>query len=183
MRRIAWHYTTGKHAKGILATGRIQPLGGNLDPGESAVVWFTLSETFEPTANKLRCRDGFDCEQEYWKLIQAGRCDPFDLSYDRRELPEPFFLRTLDELAEEEEWLVRFGVDADSWPLKTFDEWSRDAGVRGRMVRALRDAGSREGSNPDRDWLASFRCVPQTAWHSIGFLTPEDVRMGRPWRG
>lgn len=48
-----YHYTTGVRLQAILADGAIRPATACIDPGEMPVVWFTRSEVWEPTANKM----------------------------------------------------------------------------------------------------------------------------------
>jgi hypothetical protein len=56
--RIAWHYTIGKHAPSIMDDGVIRCATGYVPIGETPVVWFSLRQYWEPTANKGGTRDG-----------------------------------------------------------------------------------------------------------------------------
>ena len=49
---LAWHYTTGNCAAGIVSDGNILPATGGLPPGELPVVWFSRLNRWEPTASK-----------------------------------------------------------------------------------------------------------------------------------
>ena len=50
--KVAWHYTTLENATLIEADGRLRPATARLVPGERAVIWFSLSQEWEPTATK-----------------------------------------------------------------------------------------------------------------------------------
>ena len=57
--RIAWHYTIGKHAASIIEGGVIRGATEHVPTGEMPVVWFSLRQHWEPTANKMiRSADG-----------------------------------------------------------------------------------------------------------------------------
>lgn len=49
---IAWHYTTGDCARGILSDGVIRPATAFVPAGEIPIVWFSTHPTWEPTARK-----------------------------------------------------------------------------------------------------------------------------------
>lgn len=49
---IAWHYTTGKKAALILESGELRPTNCNVPAGEKPVLWFSLRQSWEPSATK-----------------------------------------------------------------------------------------------------------------------------------
>lgn len=50
---LAWHYTTGVRFAEIDYKGEINPTTGGIGRGGRPVVWFSLNETFEPTARTM----------------------------------------------------------------------------------------------------------------------------------
>ena len=50
--QVAWHYTTLETAHLIEADGRLRPAAEGLAPGEKSILWFSLSQEWEPTATK-----------------------------------------------------------------------------------------------------------------------------------
>ncbi len=48
----AWHYTTGRNLFGIIADSVIRPSRVFVPRWERPVVWFSTTDTFEPTARK-----------------------------------------------------------------------------------------------------------------------------------
>lgn len=55
---LAWHYTTGIHFERICATGFLMPAATAVTPPEKPIVWFSLNQYWEPTANKGWAGDG-----------------------------------------------------------------------------------------------------------------------------
>ncbi|MCU1325133.1 MAG: hypothetical protein JWN34_503 [Bryobacterales bacterium] len=49
---IAWHYTTGIGFIGIVEDGYIRPATRHVPRGERPVVWFSINQFWEYTANK-----------------------------------------------------------------------------------------------------------------------------------
>jgi hypothetical protein len=49
---IAWHYTTGECFERIAAAGFLRPATTGIDPGERPIVWFSINQHWEITANK-----------------------------------------------------------------------------------------------------------------------------------
>ncbi len=49
---IAWHYTTGQHFKRICESGILMPAATAVTPPEKPILWFSLNQYWEPTANK-----------------------------------------------------------------------------------------------------------------------------------
>jgi len=50
---VAYHYTIGRTLRGIVRDGHIKPAVAGVPKGERPTVWFTVRDTFEPTACKL----------------------------------------------------------------------------------------------------------------------------------
>lgn len=50
---LAWHYTTGARFAEIDHKGEIKPTTGGIGKGGRPVAWFSLNETFEPTARTM----------------------------------------------------------------------------------------------------------------------------------
>lgn len=49
---LAWHYTTGEKFPSILASGELLPTAIGVKPPEKPVLWFSLNQYWENTANK-----------------------------------------------------------------------------------------------------------------------------------
>ena len=74
--RLAWHYTVPHHGQEIRACGHIKPATLFVPAGEKPVVWFSLRQFWEPTANKAIMRDGTRVPlsmQETWEAA-GGAC-------------------------------------------------------------------------------------------------------------
>lgn len=57
--KIAWHYTTGENALLIFESGELRPTSSYIEPGEKPILWFSKTQYWEETANKmLRLDDG-----------------------------------------------------------------------------------------------------------------------------
>ncbi|HKQ24226.1 MAG TPA: hypothetical protein VJT81_07295 [Burkholderiales bacterium] len=111
---IAWHYTTGQKYGLICADGQIKPSTRFLRNHEFGVCWFSVEQTWEPTANK--------------GVIEHGRL---------RTL-------TMLETMEKGFGLVRFGVDEKNliaWPeLASAARMTRE--TRAALEKVGRDQGS-----------------------------------------
>lgn len=56
---IAWHYTTGEKFLAIVKHGFLMPATAHINVGERPVLWFSLQQHWEPTAQKAsRAADG-----------------------------------------------------------------------------------------------------------------------------
>jgi hypothetical protein len=55
---LAWHYTTGEKFVKIVASGYLMPTGVLVQPPERPVLWFSLNQRFEPTAQKAVIEGG-----------------------------------------------------------------------------------------------------------------------------
>ena len=49
---IAWHYTTGQKFKLIIDSGFLMPTSIGVKPPEKPILWFSLNQYWENTANK-----------------------------------------------------------------------------------------------------------------------------------
>ena len=151
---IRWHYTTGARLTVILKTGMIEPATAGVIPPEKPVVWFTESDDWEPTANKmLRSEDG--------TIRSLSR----------------------EETAHHAGGLVRIGVAQESAPHPYASLIAIARATRG-TVKRLSIVAEREGSNVDlwyfstrpvdyREWL----CVDRFAggvWVPMTGLTAVD---------
>ncbi|WP_038214371.1 hypothetical protein [Xenophilus azovorans] len=54
----AWHYTTKARAVDILGDSILKPSSTGVQPPEKPVVWFSLNQRWEPTANKAIVHNG-----------------------------------------------------------------------------------------------------------------------------
>lgn len=115
---IAWHYTTGDKAVLILESGELRPTDCNVPAWEEPVLWFSLRQSWEPTATK-----GF-------VDARTGR---------RRDA-------TLTEMHRLGGGVVRFGVDAARlirWPAL-----AKAAHMRSATARGLEKSGRSKGAVP-----------------------------------
>lgn len=55
---LAWHYTTGRHFAAIVETGMLRPSAQHIAKGESPILWFSLEQYWEPTAQKAVRENG-----------------------------------------------------------------------------------------------------------------------------
>ena len=136
-RHVAWHYTSGTHANGILREGLIRLEIGQTAKREKPAVWFTSSPIFEPTA---------------LAAIQKpdGSIHQFTSPAEQARLTGG---------------LVRFGVAAKR--LHTYSDWTEKSRCPALMQQALEAVAIRAGSNPSQDWLVSFKPVKADAWVAI----------------
>lgn len=49
---IAWHYTTGQKFLAIVESGYLKPTNIDVKPPEKPILWFSLNQKWENTANK-----------------------------------------------------------------------------------------------------------------------------------
>jgi hypothetical protein len=49
---IAWHYTTGQKFLAIVESGYLKPTNIDVRPPEKPILWFSLNQKWENTANK-----------------------------------------------------------------------------------------------------------------------------------
>jgi hypothetical protein len=49
---LAWHYTTGEKFEEIVAAGFLRPTSMHIGPSERPILWFSLNQGWEQTANK-----------------------------------------------------------------------------------------------------------------------------------
>ncbi|MGF6905344.1 hypothetical protein [Paraburkholderia sp. GAS348] len=120
--KLAWHYTTGERFKRICASGILVPAGAYVLPPEKPILWFSLNQYWETTANKAVTDN----------TSSTG-------------------IRTLSmrETAERGHGLVRFGVDPVR--LLAGEALRHKAHMSHAVWRGLIEAGKRQHANPD-DW-------------------------------
>ena len=68
-----WHYTIGIHAEKILYFGIIHGATKFVPIHERPVVWFSMNQTFEPTATKLKNVNGKMEIMTISEMIELGR--------------------------------------------------------------------------------------------------------------
>lgn len=51
---IAWHYTTGQKFLAIVESGCLKPTNIDVKPPEKPILWFSLNQQWENTANKAK---------------------------------------------------------------------------------------------------------------------------------
>jgi hypothetical protein len=138
---VIWHYTVGQRYDEIVADGELLPRGSS-HPGEGRhAVWFTTSDRWETTADKL-------------------------LSvYINGEL---VLARLNTHLTHRlGGGLVRIGVVPEDAPL-TWQKYKQLSGVSRDMARGLYRVAIKSGSRPG-DWRCSFDAIPRSRWLAVGF--------------
>jgi hypothetical protein len=113
-----WHYTTGENFVQIVTDDAIKPATEHVPKSERPIVWFSLNQWWEPTANKgRRTSDG--------RIVTA----------------------TMLEMCELGCGLARIGVDPETAPYdwKTLRELS---GMSPAMARGLYNAAIKQGARP-----------------------------------
>lgn len=138
---IAWHYTVGEATKVILESGLLltenETTPEYLFPSTKGGLWFSLNQTYEPTAAKMQKR------ADTGELIMSPDVD------------------AMGDMLSRGFQLWRFGVDDGR--LLTWPEYLGQSGLRHKMLFArgrryveemLRSA-KRRGANPD-DWRVSL---------------------------
>ena len=145
---IAWHYTDASKLVPLIKSKALKPSRGSAHAGEQSVVWFTRAEVFEPMAYPVWLDD---------KGIRHA-------------------MQSEKEVAEKTKGLLRIGIAVNDSCLRSLSHWTdnRHPDNRGqaeRMLSAARDLGS----NPDTDWLVSFKPVSQKRWKHLQIAFPEDV--------
>jgi hypothetical protein len=159
---IAWHYTTGDLLARILSDGAIVPATEGLaiddetiaalkdivatgkaremrvTHTEAPAVWFSVRETWEPTATK-----GF--VDGTTGLIRAS---------------------TIDEMMRIGKGLARVGVPVAGAGLHTWLEHRTMSGIRAAVARSLVLSARGMGSNPG-DWRVHYGPVLRAAWIAV----------------
>ena len=51
--KTAWHYTTGEKANLIFKSGELQPTAAYIEEREKPILWFSINQEWEQTANKM----------------------------------------------------------------------------------------------------------------------------------
>lgn len=141
---LAWHYTIGLRWEEIDSCGLLRPATALVKARERPAVWFTLRDTFEPTAVKLlQAPDGTlrsmpieETERRGRGLFRIG-VDPSKLltweEWRRRSRVRPAVAESLETVASDQgsdvaEWLVSFRpLPRDEWQaveVRFRREWS-----------------------------------------------------------
>lgn len=122
LKPLAWHYTTCVHLAAILQSGKLIPTGVGIESDERPALWFSMNQSWEPTANKaVHTPDG--------SVHQ---------------------LKTMREV-HEVMGVVRIGVDPAKLKLIGFDSFVRRSGISRTEASNLKAAGRKIGANP-YDW-------------------------------
>lgn len=72
MTGLAWHYTTGQSFALIVRSGRILPTAVNVPAHEHPAVWFSVRQSYEPTATKMMWLGGRLRELTVGETFRAG---------------------------------------------------------------------------------------------------------------
>jgi hypothetical protein len=149
-----WHYTTGENLVQIVTDDAIKPATEHVPKNERPIVWFSLNQWWEPTANKgRRTADG--------RTVTA----------------------TMMEMCELGGGLVRIGVAPETAPYdwRTLRELS---GMSSAMARGLYNAAIKQGARPGewRGTFESVPQAQWTAVEVLqdGRWVPLEQAMGVP---
>lgn len=158
-RRSLWHYTTGKHLRGILETGAILP---NATPGldgkriEVPAVWFTYSDDWEPGTGA-----GTQATPDRVFRAAAGFLKDGEEGL-RRAMPHPS--------PREVGMLARIRVAPEVAPLTWRDFVNQ--GLFDPSTAPVQQAVDRALGADQDEWRASLEAVPASKWLAI------EVRSG-----
>jgi hypothetical protein len=126
---IAWHYTTGEKFERIARSRELRPPSVSFNPPERPILWFSLNQFWEQTANNAyRQDDGTIVELDMQATLEIGR------------------------------GLVRVGVMATDSRLHRWPELGEKARMSEAVVEQLIRTGVEKGSNPE-DWAGMFTSV------------------------
>jgi hypothetical protein len=118
LERLAWHYTIFDRFVDIVADGEIRPATAAVPNGERPIVWFSLNQHWEQTANKaLRTADGRLIGLDMQGTMEHGR------------------------------GLIRIGVRQERAP-HTWRELKRLAGMGEDIAGGLVRMARRDGADP-----------------------------------
>ena len=115
----AWHYTTGDCLDKIIDAGELVPAIRYVPKDERAILWFSLDQDWEPTANK--------------GVVENGK---------NRTL-------TLEEMCVHCNGVVRVGIHSCSKTLIRWPKIGKLAGMPKELIRALDKVAYEQGSNPN----------------------------------
>ena len=145
---IAWHYTDASKLVALVKTRSLKPSMGMTYSGESPVVWFTRAEVFEPMAYPTWVDDN-----GIRHVMQSEK-----------------------EVADKAKGLLRVGIAANDPCLRALKHWSKNRHPDNRVHAEQMLSHARDlGSDPDQDWLVSFKPVSQKRWKHFQIAFPEDV--------
>ncbi|MFM0272380.1 hypothetical protein PQQ59_17460 [Paraburkholderia aspalathi] len=115
---FAWHYTIVAYFKQIIRSGVLIPSGEHLPPSEKPILWFSLNQYWEATANKA------------WQNTTTGETRLLDMH----------------ETFEIGHGLIRFGVAPKK--LLSGDALRRKARMSKAVWDGLAQVGKEQGANP-----------------------------------
>jgi hypothetical protein len=117
MEGVVWHYTPGIRLREIVRSGFIKRADAGVVGGERPAVWFTRSESWEETANKMIPLQG------------GGYC------FGTRESTEQIW-----------KGLFRIGVSSETAPISWIG-FGKQSGISVASKNALTKTAKRAGSN------------------------------------
>lgn len=145
---IAWHYTDGTRLLPLIKSRILKLRMGVVLPGEQPVVWFTKSDIYEPTA--------------YPSWLDASG--------------KEHVMKSQEEVAQKANGLVRIGISAQDSCLKRFSHWTKSRLPEHlSYAEELIKTAQNLGSDPEKDWLVSYKPVSESRWLHIQIAFPQDV--------
>ena len=148
--QVAWHYTTLENATLIEADGRLRPATAWLVSGEKPVIWFSLSQEWEPTATK-------------W------------LAHESPEGTIEQKLATPAEMVEVAGGLVRYGVfPSTKLGLMSWAKIVRKAKIPRGLADSLELVAMEQGADPAK-WLGRFKPLPISRCCRVEIFDVETV--------
>jgi hypothetical protein len=133
-----WHYTYGPHWNSIRASGLILCATEFILPPEKPVIWFSINQTWEPTA---------------WKTVGTKDGTRKDLT-------------TLESLAEEF-GAFRISLNPEGCKLlHPYRDFQRLAHPPARIRKSLEKVARKRGATPGR-WFFSLESIPARLWDKV----------------
>jgi len=126
---IAWHYTTGQKFERIARSRELRPPSISFNPPERPILWFSLNQFWEQTANKAyRQEDGAIVQLDMLGTMEQGG------------------------------GLVRVGVMVTDSRLHRWPRLAEEARMPEAVIEELSRVGVERGANPE-DWAGMFTSV------------------------
>lgn len=136
-----WHYTIGDRYEQIVVDGILKPADAFVSKKERTCVWFSRSNSWEETANKMIGATiggepvNVGLNRELTHLLGGG--------------------------------LVRIGIHPSEAP-HDWKAYKKMSGVSSKDAKALYDSAIELGSKVS-DWFVSFESIPQEKWLTVEF--------------
>ena len=137
-----FHYSCGTRIAQILESEIIRATSAYIEKWELPAVWCTVSELWEPTANKM-------VQDPQTGEIRVGTME------DTRLLGNGL-------------GRIEIRPDAASY---TWHSFRRPSGISCKMYKALEASSIKTGSNP-LDWRISFESIPSSLWIGLEMQNP-----------